>query len=480
MAESIIHPAQHSLAQLGRLLELASTVSGNPVEVFDSIVRIIAELYGVRIALVEKLEGERIITLSMYRDGEIYHEGQFDLAGTPCANVRERRTFCYFTSATRDFPQDQFLKDFNIDFYVGLPVISSDGEVIAIINAMHDRPIVLSENDRLFLEALASRIRLELEREHQQSEAQNVRLLLDISRNIAVIRDVDQILQLVVDHARELLAVDMAAVAVLDDSAGTTIWKAMSGMRTDTFRKVRFAPGRGTAGRAISARRTVVLEGIGERPDLPAEEFPIHTAEGISNALGVPLISGDRVMGVLIAGYRQGRSLSEQQIRFAETMGAQAAVAIENAKLFTDLAVANRLLTEADRVKSELIAELSTPVIPIWERVLLAPIIGTLTTARAETLTDTLLVRTAEDAAELIIIDITGVRGVDTEAAAHLRNTVTAVQILGARCIITGIRPAVAQTLIQLGIDFKELETCRKLSDALGVILEIKNRKSSR
>lgn len=480
MAESMIQPAQHSLAQLGRLFELALTVTGNTLEVFDNIVRIIAELYGIRIALVEKLEGERIVTLSMYRDGEIFHEGEFDLAGTPCANVRDSRSFCYFTSAIREFPQDQFLKDFNIDFYVGLPVVSNSGEVVAIINAMHDRPIQLNENDRLFLEAMASRVRLELEREYQQSEAQTVRMLLDISRNIAAIRDVDEILQLVVDHARQMLAADIAAVAIIDDAAGTTIWKAMSGMQTDTFRKVRFAPGKGTAGRAISARRTVILEGIGERPDLPAEEFPIHTAEGVRNGMGVPLITGNRVVGVLIAGYRGERTWTEQQIRYAEAMGAQAAVAIENARLFTDIAVANQRLTEADRAKSEMIAELSTPVIPIWERVLLAPIIGTLTTARAETLTDTLLVRAAEDAAELIIIDITGVRGVDAEAAAHLRNTVSAVQILGARCIVTGIRPAVARMLVQLGIDLKELETCRKLSDALAVALEMKDQKSSR
>ncbi|HSE99080.1 MAG TPA: GAF domain-containing protein, partial [Blastocatellia bacterium] len=285
----------------------------------------------------------------------------------------------------------------------------------------------------------------------------------------------DEILQPIVDYTRQLLGVDIAAVASIDEATGTTIWKAMSGFRTDIFRKIRFAPGKGTAGRAISARRTVMLEGIGKTDDLPAEEFPIHMAEGVRNALGVPLISGARVVGVLIAGYRDDGTLSEKQIRIAEALGAQAAVAIDNARLFTELATANARLMEADREKSELIAEISTPIIPIWGRVLLAPIIGTLTADRARTLTDALLDRAAQDAAELIIIDITGVRGVDADAAAHLRNTVASVQVLGARCIITGIRPAVARTLVELGIDISGLETCRKLSDALAAALGIKN-----
>ncbi|HWP44151.1 MAG TPA: STAS domain-containing protein, partial [Blastocatellia bacterium] len=210
-----------------------------------------------------------------------------------------------------------------------------------------------------------------------------------------------------------------------------------------------------------------------EKPDLPAEEFPVHVAEGVRNALGVPLISGDRIVGVLVAGYRAERRLSEQQIRIAEAICAQAAVAIDNARLFTELATANAQLVEANRAKSEMIAELSTPIIPIWDRVLLAPIIGTLTAARAESLTDALLERAAQDAAETIIVDITGVSRVDLDAAAHLHNLVTAVQILGARCIVTGIRAGMARMLVQLGMNLKDLETRRKLSDALSIALDI-------
>lgn len=473
MVEGITQQATDTSERLGRLYELALTVAGNPIEVFDHIVRIIAELFGVRVALVERLEDDRIVTLSMYLDGKILHEGVFDLAGTPCANVRETRSFCSFNAAAERFPQDNFLRDYGIEFYIGLPVISSSGEVIAVINAMSDRAINLNEGDRLFLQAMASRVRLELEREEQAMEAQIIRTLLDISTEISRFRKLEETLQLIADSTKDLLGLDMVAVAIIDDSDGTTSWKAMSGFKTEVFRSTVFGPGRGTAGRTIAARRTIVLEGIGESADLPKEEFPIHTAEGLRNSIGVPLMIGERIVGVLVAGFKEGRTPGEQQIRFAEVIAGQAAVAIENARLYSELGAANQRLLEDDQLKTEMIAELSTPVIPIWDHVLLAPIIGTLTSDRAALMTGALLDKVTGGGADVVILDITGVRIIDTEAAQHLRNTASAVGVLGARCIITGIRASVAQTLVHLGITLDDIQTRRKLSDALHLAIRI-------
>jgi GAF domain-containing protein/anti-anti-sigma regulatory factor len=473
MAEGRTQQAQNMSERLGRLYDLALTVAGDPIEVFDRIVRIIAELFGVRVALVERLEGDKIITLSMYLDGRIIHEGVFDLAGTPCADVRENRSYCNFNAAAERFPQDQFLRDYGIESYVGVPVVSSAGEVIAVINAMSDRPINLTEDDKLFLEAMASRVRLELEREEQASEARFVRTLLEISREISGVRSLEETLQTIVDRTREILGFDITAVATMDDTEGSTSWKAASGFKTEIYKEARFAPGRGTAGRAIAARRTVLLEGIGERADLSREEFPIHMAEQLNNSIGVPLVIGERIMGVLIAGYRGSRRLQESEVGYTETLAAQAAVAIENARLFSELTAANERLNEADRLKTDLIAELSTPVIPIWDRVLLAPIIGSLTAKRAEAMTDAILKRVTNGGADVVILDITGVQTVDTEAAQRLRNTVSAVRVLGAQCIITGIRAAVAQTLVHLGIQLGDVVTRRTLSDALLLALDL-------
>lgn len=473
MAEGQMQQAQDTSERLKQLYELALTVAGDATEVFDRIVRIIAELFGVRVALVERLEGDKIITLSMYLDGEIVHDGVFDLAGTPCADVRENRSFCAFNSAVNNYPQDKFLSDLGLESYIGVPVVGTDGEVIAIINAMDDRPINLTEDDRLFFQALASRVRLELERVREANEAENIRSLLEMSKEMTRIRQIDDTLVMVVEKAREMLGVDVAAVATVDDSMGTTSWKAMSGFRTDTYKHVLFAPGKGSAGRTIEARKTLVLEDIGQSPELPAEEFPIHVAEGVMNSIATPLMIGERILGVLIVGNRSRRVMTEQDVRLAEAIAAQAAVAVENARLFTELASANARLREMDEFKTEMIAELSTPVIPIWDRVLLAPIIGTITSARAEAITDALLQRAASGGADVVILDITGARTLDTDAAHHLRNTITAVQMLGARCILTGIRATVAQTLVHLGITLEDIETRRRLSDALPLALEI-------
>lgn len=276
--------------RLRRLYELALTVSGDPVEVFDHVVRIIAELFGVRVALVERLEGGKIHTLSMYFDGQILHEGIFELAGTPCATVREQRDFCSIKDAARLYPEDKFLQDYRIEHYIGVPVENSAGEVFAIINAMHDRPFEFGAEDLSFIRALASRVRLELERAEEASEAEVVRGLLE---------------------------------------------------------------------------------------------------------------------------------------------------------------------------------ELSTPVIGVWDGVLLAPLIGTLTRERAERLTDAVLRAAVERRARFVILDVTGVRSLDTDVVRRLTNAAAAVRLVGAECVLTGVSAEVAQTLVQLGAELRGVEVRRSLADGL-------------
>jgi GAF domain-containing protein len=301
----------------------------------------------------------------------------------------------------------------------------------------------------------------------QLSEARVARALLDISKEISNLRPLEETLQLVVERVRELLAADLVAIAMTDDLTGRTSWKAAAGAQTDAFTWTTFAPGKGTAARTIAARKTIILNGVGQSPDLPSDEFPIHKAEGIRNAIGVPLFHGQRIVGVLIAGYRGDSTFDAGQIELAEALSGQAAVAIENARLFTELESANKRLLDADRLKTEMISELSTPVIPISDSILLAPIIGTLTTDRAQMLTQAILNRTRGGGPEVVILDITGMRLVDSDAAQHLRNTVAAVRVLGGHCIITGIGATLAKTLVRLGITFEGIETRRRLSDGL-------------
>ena len=122
------------------------------------------------------------------------------------------------------------------------------------------------------------------------------------------------------------------------------------------------------------------------------------------------------------------------------------------------------------RQQQELL-ELSTPVVKLWEGVLAVPMIGTLDSSRTQLVMESLLTRIVETGSELAIIDITGVPTVDTLVAQHLLKTVTAIRLMGADCIISGIRPQIAQTIVHLGVDLEDVATKATLADAFTLAL---------
>jgi len=123
------------------------------------------------------------------------------------------------------------------------------------------------------------------------------------------------------------------------------------------------------------------------------------------------------------------------------------------------------------RQQQELL-ELSTPVVKLWEGILVLPLIGTLDSARTQVIMESLLQQIVESEATIAIIDITGVPTVDTLVAQHLLKTVAAARLMGADCIISGIRPQIAQTIVQLGVDLNEVTTKASLAAAFRLALQ--------
>ena len=119
--------------------------------------------------------------------------------------------------------------------------------------------------------------------------------------------------------------------------------------------------------------------------------------------------------------------------------------------------------------------ELSTPVVELWQGVLALPLIGTLDSARTQIVMQNLLEAIVAKNADLAIVDITGVPTVDTLVAQHLLKTVAAARLMGADCIISGIRPQIAQTIIHLGVDLSDVLTKATLADAFQLALKKKN-----
>ncbi len=122
------------------------------------------------------------------------------------------------------------------------------------------------------------------------------------------------------------------------------------------------------------------------------------------------------------------------------------------------------------------IRELSTPVIQVAEKVLLLPLIGTIDTARAMQVMESVLMRVVDRQARVLILDIAGVPVVDTRVANHLLQTTEAVRLLGAATILTGISPQVAQTMVQLGVDLSAMHTRANLEEGLELALDLTGR----
>jgi rsbT co-antagonist protein RsbR len=121
--------------------------------------------------------------------------------------------------------------------------------------------------------------------------------------------------------------------------------------------------------------------------------------------------------------------------------------------------------------------ELSTPVVQIWDRIICLPLIGTLDSRRTQLMMERLLERIVRSRAEVAILDITGVPTVDTQVANYLIKTVTAVRLLGSTCIVTGVGPSIAQTIVHLGIDLAGIITRNQLSDGIRLAFELTRQK---
>ncbi|WP_288464793.1 STAS domain-containing protein, partial [uncultured Pseudomonas sp.] len=123
------------------------------------------------------------------------------------------------------------------------------------------------------------------------------------------------------------------------------------------------------------------------------------------------------------------------------------------------------------REQQESMLELSTPVVELWDGILAIPLIGALDSNRTQVVMESLLEKIVQTGSDIAIIDITGVPTVDTMVAQHLLKTVTAARLMGAQCIISGIRPQIAATIVHLGVDLGDVITKASLADAFRLAL---------
>jgi PAS domain S-box-containing protein len=190
--------------------------------------------------------------------------------------------------------------------------------------------------------------------------------------------------------------------------------------------------------------------------------FPLLKLHGMAEEIYLSLRSeGGSDMPVLVNASRRERA--------GAAVNDCVFVPMRQRRRFEDeLLSAKKEAEEANRVKDALIEELSTPVITVWEGVLLGPVIGSLSRERADLMTGALLHAVVERRARVVILDVTGVRTVDEDVIQHLSRAAAAVRLMGAECILTGISAGVARTLVRVGADLSGVELRRTLADGLG------------
>ena len=168
------------------------------------------------------------------------------------------------------------------------------------------------------------------------------------------------------------------------------------------------------------------------------------------------------------------KRVNSELSRDASALGAElwaATTLFDRLGLYTMEAYQRTRESVIQRQQRELL-ELSTPVVELWENVLALPLIGTLDSGRTQVVMQNLLEKIVSSGASIAIIDITGVPTVDTLVAQHLMKTVAAARLMGADCIISGIRPQIAQTIVHLGVDLSAVTTKASLADAFVIALK--------
>ncbi|HEY0070677.1 MAG TPA: GAF domain-containing protein, partial [Chloroflexia bacterium] len=210
---------------------------------------------------------------------------------------------------------------------VSVPVVYGEQELAQMVVVDAESGL---DRERLDAFARAAGYILGHAEEVSRAEAaiEETRVLRELGMRLGQPTDLQDLLDSMLAGMRRVLDADYASIAMLEPD-GTTRWLSMDGFRNESFRDQVFPKGQGISGRTIEAGRPVVVHGIGADPSLPAEEFPVHIAEGGVSALGVPLIAMGHTIGALIIGSRTDRQWHQHEIELATVIANGAAVAID-------------------------------------------------------------------------------------------------------------------------------------------------------
>lgn len=212
----------------------------------------------------------------------------------------------------------------------------------------------------------------------------------------------------------------------------------------------------GLWGKVITDQASFYTNSPGKHPastGIPPDHPPMHSF------LGVPLKQGGHTTGMIALANKKGGFTDEDQ------------KAVEALSIAINQVLHSKRTERKLALQAQEILEVSTPVLQIWEGIVVAPLIGTMDSERTRQFMERFLETIVKTNSSVALMDITGVPTVDTQTAQHVIDAISAARLLGAEVILTGVRPEIAQTLVHLGIDLSEVTTRSSLSAGINVAL---------
>ncbi|HNT73635.1 MAG TPA: GAF domain-containing protein [Anaerolineae bacterium] len=319
--------------------------------------------------------------------------------------------------------------------------------------------------------------------ERQQHEknlrqrSSQLQIVTQVNRITSSILNIDELIKQSVNLIRDWFGLYYVGLFLVDDAREHAALRAGTGeagaamMAAGHRLKV---GGASMIGQCIATGEARIALDVGEE----AVRFENPHLPDTHSEMALPLRSRDWVMGALSMQSVKVAAFDEESITISQMLADNLATAIDNADLYTslqeELLDRERAELERERLQKEVIAaqqraiqELSTPIIPVLDGIIVMPLIGSVDSLRAKDIMRGLLAGINAYHAKIVILDITGVPIVDSGVAGHLNKTIKAARLKGAHTIVTGISEAVAETVVDLGIDWSDINTLTDLQTGL-------------
>ncbi len=365
---------------------------------------------------------------------------------------------------------------------IAAPIVSGQ-RFIGVLDVQSDEMDAFDDTYRLAIDSLVVQAAMAIEHarsfEEAHSRADELLVLNELGQALTARLSVQEVLEEAYRQTSRLVDTSNFFIALYDSDKHELSIEVSHSALEDEGHLDTFSADEGLSGRVLRNRAPLLIDddrrsgrGIGKK----AQSW-----------LGAPLMVGGDVLGVMVVqSYTIPRLYSERDRDLLVAIANQTAIALQNAYLFEEMqqqvaertrdlresmAERERLQQEVIEAQQEALRELSTPIIPLMDRIIVVPLVGSVDSARARDVTRTLLAGIGRHRAKVVILDITGVSAIDGDVANHLNKTIQAARLKGARTIVTGVSDAAAETMVDLGIDWSGIETVADLQTGLRVAL---------